>query len=60
MLDAVLVGTHVRWAHTAPHTHFAMTTRIQYRDAPFSFATMRLRREELPHHSGELNHSLSQ
>ena len=29
------------------------------RDAPFSVATMRFRREEPPPHSGELNHALS-
>ena len=35
------------------------TTKIQSTDAPFSFATMRLRREEPPPHSRELNHALS-
>ena len=42
-------------AHPGP---VSQPTTIQSKDAPSSFATMRLRREELPHHSGEWNHAL--
>ena len=46
--------------HTHPPTHKTTTTTvIQSRNAPSSFATMRLRREEPPHHSGELSHAFS-
>ena len=34
------------------------TTRIQSKDAPFSFATMPLRREQHPPHFGGSNHAL--
>ena len=57
-LDTEPETRHVRINRDANLQNQSETTAaIHSGDALFSFATMRLRREEPPHHTGELNHA---